>query len=562
MNKTYTLGLDYGTGSVRAVIVATADGTQLAESTWSYAHGVDGVITDPKDSNVARQHPEDYLEGMKIVIQGALEKAGKNHSFSADKIVGLGVDTTGSSPLPVDEMGIPLAFKEDFKDKLDAMVWLWKDHTSYAEAAAITDTASKIRPNYLTKIGGTHSSEWYWAKVWHCLKVNPEVFKAAYTWVEHADWLPAVLTGNSNPKKMKRGVCTAGHKGLYHIEWGGYPETEFLDQLDPELSVLRATLPETACSLDEKAGFLTSEWAATLGLPMGIPVAIGAIDAHLGGVGAGIGEGVLVKNIGTSCCDMLVSPLDKVLPDIPGLCGIVPGSILPGQYGLEAGQSAVGDIFNWFMNIAAGEGDKGEAFKRLTAEAEALKPGQSGLIALDWMNGNRTVLVDQRLTGLFIGMTLHTSAAEMYRALIEAVAFGSRIILERFEEYGVKVDRVINCGGIPYKSPMLMQIYADVMGRTMELSASEQTAALGSAVAGAVAAGSENGGYDDFETAMKAMTGTLALTYIPNKKNKAVYDELFGLYKELHDAFGTESSGSDLYGVMKLLLEIKERTRN
>ena len=561
MESHYSLGLDYGTGSVRAVIADNSDGKTLADAVWGFAHGTDGVITAPGDANVARQHPADYLEGMKTVVREAIEKAGKTPGFSPEKIVGIGVDTTGSSPLPVDESGTPLAFKDEFSDEKDALVWLWKDHTSYAEASSITAAAGEHRPNYLAKIGGTYSSEWYWAKVWHCLKVNPRVFKAAWTWVEHTDWIPAVLTGTDDPKIMKRGVCAAGHKGLYHEEWGGYPEPEFLKLLDPALAELRATLPDKAFSVDESAGKLTSEWAEELGLPPGIPVAIGAFDAHLGGVGAGVGEGVMVKNIGTSCCDMLVAPLDSDIPDIPGLCGIVPGSVLPGQYGFEAGQSAVGDIFNWFVNMIAGEGDKGAVFKRLTKEAEALKPGQSGLIALDWMNGNRTVLVDQRLTGLFVGMTLHTTAAEMYRALVEATAFGARIILERFEEYGAKVDRVINCGGIPYKSPMLMQIYADVMGRTMELSASDQTAALGSAIAGAVAAGSGSGGYDNFDDAMGAMTGTLDLTYEPREENRKTYDDLFEIYRELHDSFGIEGPGTDLYGVMKKLLEIKDRVK-
>ncbi len=557
MNKHYSLGLDYGTGSVRAVIIDVADGGQLADFSWNYAHG---IIIDSADSNVARQHPGDYLEGMKIVVQGALKKAAETEGFSPESIIGIGVDTTGSSPLPVDSDGIPLAFKEDFTDDPDALVWLWKDHTSYAEAAAITDRAAEIRPNYLTRIGGTHSSEWFWAKIWHCLNVNPRVYDAASTWVEHADWLPAVLTGTDNPGIIKRSVCTAGHKGLYHEEWGGYPEKEFLDLLDPRLSSVREGLPDRAYPINEVAGGLSGEWAKNLGLPEGIPVAIGAIDAHLGGVGAGIGEGIMVKNIGTSCCDMMVVPDKRELADIPGLCGIVPGSILPGQYGLEAGQSAVGDIFNWFINMTAGEGDKGAEFRELSSQAEALKPGQSGLLALDWMNGNRSVLADQRLTGLFIGLTLHTTKAEMYRALVEAAAFGSRIILDRFEEYDVKVERVINCGGIPYKSPMLMQIYADVLGRTMELSASEQTAALGSAVAGAVAAGSVRGGWDNFDSAMTAMTGTLDLVYIPNLENKIIYDELFTHYRELHDSFGIEGSGPALFPVMKKLLEIKEKS--
>ena len=411
------------------------------------------------------------------------------------------------------------------------------------------------------KIGGTYSSEWFWAKAWHCLNTDSEVFGAAYTWVECADWIPAVLTGTTHPSKLMRGICAAGHKGLFHTDWGGYPEEDFLAELHPGLAALRRSLPNVAYSVDQKAGGLTADWAAELGLPKGIPVAIGAFDAHLGGIGSGIKPGVFVKNVGTSTCDMTVAPISQDVPDIPGLCGIVPGSILPGFHGFEAGQSAVGDIFNWFVNYIEPGGKEAGSHKALRVQASALKPGESGLLALDWNNGNRTVLVDQRLTGLVLGLTLHTRPAEIYRALIEATAFGARAILERFVEYGVAVERVVNCGGIPMKDSMMMQIYADVMNREMEISSSSQTGALGSAIAGAVVAGRSAGGYGDFQEATDAMTGVLDITYEPIPEHVAVYDRLYKLYRELHDIFGTVDYSANLFHVMKDLLTIRDEVR-
>jgi L-ribulokinase len=343
--------------------------------------------------------------------------------------------------------------------------------------------------------------------------------------------------------------------------WKGYPDEQFLSELDPRLSSLRKTLPDQAYTVADTAGCLTPEWASRLGLKAGIPVAVGAFDAHLGAVGCGITPGVLVKIIGTSTCDMMVAPMTRDLPDIPGLCGIVPGSILPGSYGLEAGQSAVGDIYNWFVNYLKPGGPETGSHEALTVGAEKLKPGESGLLALDWNNGNRTVLVDQRLTGLILGMTLHSTPAEIYRALIEATAFGARVILERFEEYGVKVERVVNCGGISVKNPLVMQILADVMGRTMEVSRSEQTCALGSAMAGAVVAGAAAGGHADFTVAAKAMTGVRAHKYVPNDRNVAIYNRLFSLYRQLHDIFGTKEYSTNQYNLMKDLLAIRDEVR-
>lgn len=557
----YSIGLDYGTNSVRALIVDTSDGREVATSVWEYAQGDHGVVIDPKNPNLARQHPKDYLDGFLHATREALKLAAKDSDFDLSRVIGIGIDTTGSTPIPVDANGEPLAFDERFSNNPAALAWLWKDHTSVAEAEEITKLAEKIRPEYLAKCGGTYSSEWYWAKLLHCKRTSPDVFKAAHTWVEFTDWVPAVLTGTSHPDRLRRGVCAAGHKAMYHESWGGYPEEEFLSQLDPELVRVRRTLPEKAFTVDESSGNLTSEWAKKVGLPAGIPVAIGAFDAHIGGIGSGIQPGTLVKTIGTSTCDLMVAPIERGLADIPGLCGIVPGSILPGNFGLEAGQSAVGDILNWFVEYVRPGGESG-GHTALTKQAADLQPGESGLLALDWENGNRTVLVDQRLTGLILGLSLHSTPAEIYRALIEATAFGSRIIMERFEEYGVKVERVVACGGIPQKNELFMQIYADVMGREVEISRSGETCALGSAMAGAVVAGSKAGGYDSFDDAERQMTGILEKRYRPVPDNQRVYDRLFALYKRLHDIFGTREYSGNLYDVMKELLAIRDEARS
>ncbi len=557
----YSIGLDYGTNSVRALIVDTSDGREVATSVWEYAQGDHGVVIDPKNPNLARQHPKDYLDGFLHATREALKLAAKDSDFDLSRVIGIGIDTTGSTPIPVDANGEPLAFDERFSNNPAALAWLWKDHTSVAEAEEITKLAEKIRPEYLAKCGGTYSSEWYWAKLLHCKRTSPDVFEAAHTWVEFTDWVPAVLTGTSHPDRLRRGVCAAGHKAMYHESWGGYPEEEFLSQLDPELVRVRRTLPEKAFTVDESSGNLTSEWAKKVGLPAGIPVAIGAFDAHIGGIGSGIQPGTLVKTIGTSTCDLMVAPIERGLADIPGLCGIVPGSILPGNFGLEAGQSAVGDILNWFVEYVRPGGESG-GHTALTKQAADLQPGESGLLALDWENGNRTVLVDQRLTGLILGLSLHSTPAEIYRALIEATAFGSRIIMERFEEYGVKVERVVACGGIPQKNELFMQIYADVMGREVEISRSGETCALGSAMAGAVVAGSKAGGYDSFDDAERQMTGILEKRYRPVPDNQRVYDRLFALYKRLHDIFGTREYSDNLYDVMKELLAIRDEARS
>jgi len=556
MDRRCTVGLDYGTNSVRAVVVDIRSGEELGTHVWNYRHGEDGVVLDPNDPLLARQHPQDYIDGLEGSITGALQEARAAADFEPSQVVGIGVDTTGSTPLPVDSNGEPLAFKEQFEGEVNALAWLWKDHTAHEEAETITRTASDIRPEYVAKYGGTYSSEWFWSKLWHCLKVAPDVFKAAHTWIEIADWIPAVLSSTTAPDRVKRGICAAGHKAIFNPPWGGYPDVEFLSKLDGGLAQVRRTLPDEAHTVAEPAGTLSEQWAEQLGLPENIPVAVGAFDAHLGAIGSGIQPGTLVKTIGTSTCDMMVAPLDRDLPDIPGLCGIVPESILPGHYGLEAGQSAVGDIYNWFVNNIQPGGKEAGSHEELTQKARALQPGESGLLGLDWHNGNRTVLVDQRLTGALVGMTLHTRPEEIYRALIESTAYGARVIMERFEEYGVDVDRVVTCGGIPPKNPLVMQILADVLGHRIEISSSEQTCALGSAMAGAVVAGE----HEDFAAAQEAMTGTRELSYSPTEDGRETYNRLYNLYRQLHDNFGAGEQ-SDLSGVMKELLNIQEEVK-
>ncbi len=551
----YTIGIDYGTNSVRALVVRTKDGAELGTGVFNYPSGNQGVLLDKSDHNLARQNPADYLLGLEKSIKLALAQAKKTKGFDARQVVGLGVDSTGSSPIPVDAANVPLAFQKKWSANLAAHCWLWKDHTSVKEAAEITALAAKLRPHYIAKCGNTYSSEWFWAKILHCKRTSPAVFKAAYSWVELTDWIPSVLAGAKDPSAVKRGICCAGHKALYAEDWGGLPDKEFLALLDPALVDLRDRLYEKAYDATASAGNLCAEWAKKLGLPIGIPIAIGEMDVHYGAIGSGVCEGTLVKVIGTSTCDCGVVSADKTVADIPGICGIVKGAILPGYYGLEAGQSAVGDIFKWFVEGVLGDA---KLHAQLTTEAAQLKPGQSGLLALDWNNGNRTVLVDPLLTGLTLGTTLYTTKSELYRALIEATAFGARAIIERFKEYGVPINRVVCAGGIAEKNPMLMQIYADVTGCTMLVAGSSQACALGSAVSAAVLAGA----HPDFPTAQKKMTRLKpGVAYKPKAANQKIYNQLYALYRQLHDSFGGINKAADLSHVMKELLAIKSAAR-
>jgi len=559
LSKRYAIGVDYGSNSCRALVVDLTNGDEIASHVYPYPSGEHGILLDPKDPNLARQNPADYIDGFITSVRKSLAQAKKVKGFSPDAVVGLGVDTTGSTPIPVDRDGMPLALRPKFKNNLHAHAWLWKDHTGHAEAAEITEKASKDKTGYLAKCGGTYSSEWYWSKILRCKRVAPKVFDAAYAWVELADFVPAYVTGTTAPEKIRRGICAAGHKAMYHEDWGGMPKADFLRKLDPALVPLATRFTHPPVSSENKAGDLLPEIAKQVGLPAGLAVAVGAFDAHHGSVGAGVKPGTLVKIIGTSTCDISVWPLDEDLADIPGLCGIVPGSVQAGMYGLEAGQSAVGDIFNWFVRHLAPQAvtGKGDAHVNLTRQAEQLKPGASGLIALDWNNGNRTVLVDPLLTGLLVGQTLHTTAAEIYRALVESTAFGALTIINRFEEHGLTIKEVINCGGIAEKNAFVMQTYADICNRPMKVSRSAQTCALGAAIFGAIAGGA----FKDVASAQKNITGTKAKVYRPNKRAAAVYAELYKLYKQLHDAFGSAGYTGKLDNVMKDLIAIRQRQR-
>ena len=557
----YCLGLDYGTNTARALIVDARDGAEIAGAVAPYPSAEEGILTDASDPLLARQNPLDYEATLLSATREALEHLDESVGPGArETIIGIGIGATASTPIAVDEELRPLARQENFKDDPAAMAWLWKDHTAHGEADEITRLASDQLPHYLERCGGTYSSEWSLAKLLRFLRTAPETAAAAADWVELGDYLCGTLTGCGSPAELPRNVCAAGHKGFYHDQEGP-PPAEFLEALDPLLSSWFAARPATTPqAAGTRGGALCGAWAKKLGLPEGIPVSIAAIDAHVGAVGAGVRVGRLAKVMGTSGCDMAVHPADSnPPPSITGLCGIVRDSILPGAWGLEAGQSALGDIFGWFVReftAAAGIGHED-----LTRQAEALEPGQSGLLALDWNNGNRSILANPRLTGLLLGQTLQTRPFEVYRALLEATAFGARTIIEQIRASGVAVDEIVVCGGIAGKNPLLLQIYADVLGMPLELSASEQTCALGAAIFAAVAAGPDSGGYGTVEEAQQAMTGTREGPYEPrvSASGRESYDELYSLYSRLHDAFGGVNREADLGDVMKNLSTLRER---
>ena len=554
----FTIGVDFGTNSARAIVVSCGDGKTVGTGVSDYHSGDHGVLTHPSDPHLARQNPADYIGSLGHAITAALADAARTPGFSRDQVIGIGVDTTGSTPLPVDAKARPLSLDPRFEGDLAAQAWLWKDHTAAEEAAAITATAQQHAPHYLAPIGGTYSTEWWWSKIWKCLKVAPDVFDAAASWVELADFIPAVLAGVNDSRDIVRCICAAGHKAMYSDEWGGLPSRHFLTRLDPKLANLRDRLYDRALPPGIPAGNLCREWANALGLREGIVIAMGGFDAHYGAIGSGIEVGTLVKIIGTSTCDCAITrsgapggspPANGTGLAIPGICGIVNGSILPGFFGIEAGQSAVGDILNWWVEVVCGGGPV--LHDELSRDAATIKPGASGLLALDWNNGNRTILVDPKLTGLLLGQTLHTTRAEIYRALIEATAFGARTIIERIKEYGVPIDRVVCCGGIAGKNDLFLQIYADVIGQPMLIAGSTQAPALGAAISAAVTAGE----HPSWTAAQKAMTPRQGRQFTPNPSAHAVYNELYRIYRALHDEFGNVTN-VNLGDVMKRLLAI------
>ncbi|MBS1715842.1 MAG: ribulokinase [Armatimonadetes bacterium] len=555
-DRKLALGIDFGTNSVRALVVDCATGEELATAVADYEGGEAGVFLDPKDPNLARQNPRDYSQGFYHCVGDVLHQG----DFSYEEIVGIGVDTTGSTPIPISESGVPLALDPLFAGNRDAMAWLWKDHTSYAEAQEITELAKNRGEPYLAKCGGTYSSEWFWSKILHCARTAPDVYAAASSWCECQDMVPAWLTGASDAASIKRGVCAAGHKAMFSDDWGGLPSEDFLNALHPGLGDLRKGLYDTTQVIGEPAGGLDTEIAEKSGLRTGTPVSVGAMDAHLGAVGSGVKPGRLVKIMGTSTCDIMVG--DASTPDIQGVCGIVPGSVIPGLIGIEAGQSAVGDLFEWCATrlpqaLLGGKEATLDAHSLLNGQASALRPGESGLLALDWNNGNRTVLVDPLLSGLLVGQSLHTTLGEVYRALIEATAFGARRIIEQIETAGVPIEEIVVCGGIAEKSALTMQIYADVCNRPIMLSRSAQTCALGAAIAGSVVGGAHR----SVPEAIEAMTGVKDTLYRPTPNAVETYDRLYGLYLDLHDAFGTSGTHRPLGDLMKELIRIRSEAR-
>lgn len=552
MNELFSIGLDFGTASVRALVLNAMTGEIVCSTSADYPSGNKGVIYSDSNPHIARQEPQDYYVAMEQVIKQVIEK-GRREGVTADKIKGIGIAATGSTPLPVDEKLQPLSFRKKFKNNINAKAWLWKDHSSHKEAERITEIAKEMRPEYVTQSGGYYSSEWFFSKILHCKNVDKEIFDAAHTWIELSDFVPAVLCGVMDNKAVKRNICAAGHKEMFSEKWGGLPDKEFLDTIDPELGALRSNLFSKAYDITNRFGGLCKEWAERTGLHEGVPVAVGAIDAHVGAIGAGIEHGTLVKVIGTSTCDILLHPIENYNLDIPGVAGIAAHSVLPGYWGIEAGQSAVGDIFDWYISKVLSKDSS--YHKILTEKAKKLKVGESGLIALDWNNGNRSVLQNPNLTGLILGQTLKTTDHEIYRALIEATAFGAKVIIDRLREYSIKLSKIVNCGGISKKNDLLMQIYADVIGLPMHVAPYNETVSLGAAVLGAYVAGKNEVFYSITDVQGKVCKEPTEV-YIPNTLNNQKYSELYKIYIELYNAFGKKSQ-QVMSIIMNSLLEIK-----
>ena len=554
MNQ-YTIGLDFGTNSCRCIIIDINNGKEISSYVHNYKFGKSGVITNKKNPLVARQHPKDYTDSIIKGIKGSIQNAGK--LFNRKKIIGIGIDTTGSSPMPIDSNGNPLVYNNKFSNNINSLVWLWKDHTSYLEAEKITEIAKKIKPEYLQKCGGKYSSEWFWSKIWHLKNIDPILFKNIYSFVEICDYLPALLSGNSHPSKIKRSACAAGHKAMFNYEWGGLPDKNFLKKLDPELAQLRERLYDTVYNPEESAGSLSKYWAKKLGLNAGIKVNIGGFDAHIGAIGAGIKRGKLIKIMGTSTCDIVIQPSKNTISSLPGICGVVENSVMSNHYGIEAGQSAVGDIFTSFINNDVTESygkTFKQKFKNLERLAEKILPGKHGLLALDWHNGNRTILVDTILTGLILGKTLNTKPEETFKALIEATAFGSLKIINQIEKYKIKINEIIAIGGLA-KSSLIMQVYADVTGRKIKTLKSEQVCAVGAGILASIPANKKISNINYFQKKMSVKTKKI---YEPNKLNKKIYAKLYSLYSDIHDAFGTNNKPIKLYHVMKDLIKLRD----
>ncbi|MDR2389728.1 MAG: ribulokinase [Tannerellaceae bacterium] len=543
----YVIGVDYGTDSCRTVVVNAANGQEMASVVKYYPRWMAGKYSDPQ-KNQYRQHPLDYIDVLEASVREALANCPDR---VAPRVRGIAFDTTGCTPVLTDRNGTPLALLAELAENPNAMFVLWKDHTAVKEAAQINQLAREWHTDYTLYEGGIYSSEWVWAKVLHLLREDPLVREKAYAWVEHCDWMPALLTGNTQPETLLRSRCAAGHKALWHMSWGGLPPNEFFVALDPLLDGFRAHLFSETFPSHTPAGCLTEEWAERLGLTTDVVVGVGAFDCHLGAVGAGIRPGAFVRVIGTSTCDVMVVPPEEMEGKlIPGICGQVDGSVIPGMIGLEAGQSGFGDIYAWFKQllewpirhiIASSEWIGEEAKLRLTEETTAqiipllsreaarIPVGESLLVATDWMNGRRTPDANQLLKGAITGLTLGSSAPAVFKALVEATAFGSKAIVERFLEHGIEIREVIGIGGISLKSPFVMQTLADVLGMPIKVSRTEQACAFGAAMFAAVASGI----YGRVEEAQQAMGQGFAFEYTPNPAHHILYMDLYKRYRAI-----------------------------
>ena len=543
----YTIGLDYGSDSVRSLIVNVNTGEEVASVVFEYPRWKKGLYCNP-DKNQFRQHPKDYLEGLEYTIAEALKKA---PAGVAENVVGISVDTTGSTPCAVDEKGTPLSLTPGFEENPNAMFVLWKDHTAVKEAAEINEKASRWGIDFRKYEGGVYSSEWFWAKILHVSREDPGVLRAANSWVEHCDWISAVLTGTTRPKTIKRSRCAAGHKAMWHEAFNGLPSEEFLTSLDPVLSGLRDRLFKETYTCDVAAGNLTSEWAGKLGLSTDVVVGVGAFDAHFGAIGGEIQPYYLSKVMGTSTCDILVAPMDEVGDKlVAGICGQVDGSVVPGMLGMEAGQSAFGDIYAWFKKILMWPAEQilshteivdsavrqklideisDKMIVELSRAATNVPISESGVLAIDWMNGRRTPDANQNLKGAIAGLNLATDAPRIFRALVESTAFGSKAIVDRFQREGIDIKGVIALGGVAKKSPFVMQIVCDVLNMPIKVARSEQACALGSAMAAAVAAGI----YATTLEAQQNMGGGFEKEYHPVPENVEKYKVIYEKYLKL-----------------------------
>jgi len=543
----YVIGVDFGTDSVRSILADSSNGVEISSSVFYYPKWKEGKFCNPS-KNQFRQHPQDYIDGLQHTIKACVEAAGPEIALAVKAI---GVDTTGSSPVAVDRKGQPLALLPAFAENPNAMFVLWKDHTSVAEAASINQHATKFPINYLQYVGGIYSSEWFWAKLLHILRVDETVRKACYTWVEHCDWIPFLLTGQNDATQLKRSVCAAGHKGLWSANFEGYPPNEFFSSLDPLLDEHVERLGKDVYTSDKSAGHLSDEWASTLGLPIETIVAVGAFDAHMGAVGGQIEPFHLSKVMGTSTCDMLVAP-KEIIGDtlVKGICGQVDGSVIPGMIGLEAGQSAFGDSYAWLkkmvltpvIDILSNTKITDEEtitklidelstqfISELSRKANELPLSLSDPIATDWLNGRRTPDANQLLKSGITGLNLSTDAVMLFKTIVESTCFGAKAIVDRFNEEGVPIKGLIGLGGVAKKSPYIMQVMSDVMNMPIRIHKSEQTCALGAAMFAATAAGE----YDKVDDAMIAMGQGFDTTYFPNESNTEFYNQRMEQYKKL-----------------------------